>query len=115
MPFLINLGIFVVVTAALTSTLSVPFLNLHMANSSLAVIKTEVNEIISDNRNSLEDIEVKIRDSLSSHKGFKEINITSNIANDFRVIELEFKYNSLFQGLNDKLGKQKMRFIVNDV
>lgn len=115
MPFLVNLCLFVVITAALTGTLTLPFMNLHMANASLAVIKTEVNEVIADNRNSLEGIETKIQSGLTSHKGFELVSVNSTEENDFKVIELEFKYKVLFQDINNKVENQKLRFIVNNV
>ena len=115
MPFLINLALFVVTAAALTGSLTLPFMNLHMANSSLAVIKIEVNKVIIDNRNSLESIDTEIQNILSSHKGFEIISVSTTEANDFKVIELEFKYKVLFQEMNKSIENQKLRFIVNNV
>jgi hypothetical protein len=115
MSFLVNLCFAMVVLFALTSSLTLPFINLHVANSDLALIKTNVNDVIDQNRNTLDNIENQITDVLSNYNSFELVSINTSEANDFKVIELEFKYKNLFQDMNKNIEKQKLRFIVNNV
>lgn len=115
MSFLVNLCFAMVVLFALTGSLTLPFINLHIANSDLALIKTNVNDVLDQNRNSLDNIENQIIEALANYNSFELVSITTSEANDFKVIELEFKYKNLFQNMNESIEKQKLRFIVNNV
>lgn len=115
MSFLVNICIFIIVAAVLTGSLVFPFMNLHLANGSLALVKTELNEIIAENRNNLNGIEEKITAKLSDHKAFELIAVEASDHLDFKIIEVEFNYKSLLQDMNEKVKGQKLRFIVNNV
>jgi hypothetical protein len=115
MVFWINLCFFVLVSAALSGWLILPSLSLHMANSSLAVIKMDVNKFINLHRNNLEDIDVKIKSYLANQSAYELIDIESSDHEDFKVIELEFRYKALLQDFNNKVKNQKLRFVLNNV
>jgi hypothetical protein len=115
MAFIPNLFFIVFITLFLAVNMLMPFLNLHIANSSLAHIKTEVNQIINENRNNPSQIKSNLQQTLSELDTFELVSVQDSDANDFKVIELEFKYKLLFNGFNKKVKNQKMRFIVSNV
>ena len=115
MHFSVAMAFFVILVSAGISYFLFPFMNLHMANANVAMVRTKVNEIINENRNTPYELVSDIKENISKNEAFDLVSVTSAQANDFRLIEVEFHYKTLFQGLNKKLGNQKMRFIVNDV
>mgnify|MGYP001197881839 CR=1 FL=1 len=115
MVFIVNIAFFLVVTAALIGYAVLPFTNLHLANASIASIKTKVNRVFAENRNQPDLIKSKLEESFAQQDAYKLDSITDVQENGFRIFELEFEYKALVQDSAEKLGKQKMRFIVNDV
>ena len=115
MTLWVNLGFFIIAAFTLIVNLLFPFFNLHLANSTLACLKYDVNQIITEQRNTPDQIETKLENRFKSAKFFDLLGVETKDINDFKVIELEFKYKLLFNGMNDSVKKQKMRFIVNDV
>lgn len=115
MAFIPNYFFIIVITLFLTVNLLMPFLNLHIANSSLASFKTEVNQVINEYRNNPSMIKAALKEGLSKNDSFEIVSVQDSDVNDFKVIELEFKYKLLFNGFNKKIDRQKMRFIVSNV
>ena len=114
MSWIVNLAIFAIISTMCWSGFILPMFNPQIASTQYAVLRSRVNMIIEQNRNNPNLIKNQIL--ALRNDGFANIvmAVDEKQENDFRVIDLHYRYSGLFQR-EDNIGEQVMSFLVNDV
>lgn len=113
MPALtINFLVFILISLGLSYILVLPSLNLHLANSSLIRLRTDIKKIIEKNRTNPKDIEKKI--PTLNNSLYEILEIDSYTSDAYRVFELKYRYKKIFGKDFQNFSPQKIKFIINN-